>query len=260
VIYLPIIVKNDMKSIMTAALLILTIGITGAADLESYQFINRLLSLPGPGAPVIYEDTVIFTAPSSYRRVGISFAHEGYSKVYWYKKLMIPEDRALLLDSKGEMNKKVNPNKDSGILFHVQTIPEEIQNLDYRMIIDGLWTPDPLNPLAVIGPSEISQSRVYIPSRPRPLSTFDAPPGSLRFTYNAPRGGTVTVAGTFNNWDPFMYELKEASPGVYTLVLTLPPGTYQYAFFHKGERIPDPHNPEKVYTGDGKAVSQATVK
>ncbi|WP_043922604.1 isoamylase [Leadbettera azotonutricia] len=246
-----------MKSIMATALLILTIGIIGAADLESYQFIDRLLTLPGPGAPVIFEDTVIFTAPSSYRRVGISFAFEGYSRVYWYKKLMIPEDPAVI----AAMGKKknINPNKDSGILFHVQTIPEDIGNLDYRMVIEGLWTPDPLNPLAVRDEAGLTQSRVAIPVRAKPPSTFDAPAGSLRFTYNSAPGETITVGGTFNGWDPFMYELRETSPGVYTLTLALPPGTYQYVFFHRGERLLDPHNPNKIYTKQGMTASVAKI-
>jgi hypothetical protein len=232
-----------MKNIIAAVLLTLTIGI-GAADLESYQFIDRLLSLPGPGAPVIFEDTVIFTAPSSYRRVGISFAYEGYSRVYWYKKLMVPEDPRVI----AAMGKKKNidPNKDSGILFHVQTIPEDIRNLDYRMVIDGLWTSDPLNPLAMKDEAGLTQSRVAIPARARPPSTFDAPKGSLRFTYSTAPGETISVGGTFNGWDPFMYELKETSPGVYTLTLALPPGTYQYVFFHRGERLLDPNNPNKI--------------
>jgi hypothetical protein len=246
-----------MKSIIATALLILTIGTIGAADLESAQFINHLMNLPGPGVPVIFEDTVIFTAPSSYRRVGISFAYEGYSKVYWYKKLMVPEDPAII----AAMGKKknINPNKDSGILFHVQTIPEDIRNLDYRMVIDGIWTPDPLNPLTMKDEAGLTQSRVTLPAGTRPASTFDAPEGSLRFTYNSAPGETITVGGTFNGWDPFMYELKETNPGVYSLDLALPPGTYQYVFFHRGERLLDPHNPNKIYTIQGIAASVARI-
>jgi hypothetical protein len=249
-----------MKNIMAVVLLIVTIGIIGAADLESYQFIDRLLGISEPGAPFIYEDTVIFTASSKFERVGIAFAYEGYSKLYWFKRLMIPEDRALLLDAKGKMKKGVSPNKDSGILFHAQQIPPGARNLDYRMVIEGLWTRDPLNPLTAPDSSGLTQSRVPIPAVPRKPSTPDSPPLCLKFTYNAPPGETVTVGGSFNGWDPFMYELKETSPGVYTLDLSLPPGIYQYVFFHRGERITDPYNPEKVYTSYGKPVSQAVVR
>jgi hypothetical protein len=257
-VYPPIIVKNNMKRITAVYLLILTIGIIGAADLESYQFIDHLLGLSRPGAPDIYEDVVIFTAPSSFKRVGVSFAHEGYTRIYWLRQLRVPEDPAII----AAMGKKKNidPTKDSGMLFHIQTVPPEIRDLDYRMIIDGLWTTDPLNPQKAAGPSGLTLSRVHLPERKQQPSPFDAPPGSLQFTYNAPPGESVTVAGSFNGWDPFMYEMKEVRPGSYSLTLALPPGVYQYVFFHRGEQIPDPYNPSKVYTKNGRIASQAEVR
>jgi hypothetical protein len=128
------------------------------------------------------------------------------------------------------------------------------------MIIDGLWTADPLNPLTVTGNRGLTQSRVLIPAQPKAPSILEAPSGSLRFTYNASPGEIVTVAGSFNGWDPFMYEMKETSSGLYTLTLPLPPGIYQYSFFYRGERIADPYNPYKVYTTSGIAVSQVAVQ
>jgi hypothetical protein len=246
-----------MKSITAALLLILTIGTIGAVDLGSYQFIDHLLSLPGPGAPEIFEDAVIFTAPSSYRRVGIAFAFEGYAKVYWFRKLLIPRDPAEIA-AEGK-KKNIELNRDSGILFHVQTVPEGTRNLDYRMIIDGLWTHDPLNPPDAMGPPGLNQSRIAIPDIPRPLPVPESP-GILSLSYNAPPGETVTVAGDFNNWDPFMYEMKETSPGFYSLSLPLLPGIYRYVFFHRGERIPDPHNRDKVYSPEGKIASRTVVR
>jgi hypothetical protein len=40
----------------------------------------------------------------------------------------------------------------------------------------------------------------------------------------------------------------------------LPPGTYQYTFFYRGERHLDPNNPRRVYTREGKAANEATVE
>jgi hypothetical protein len=57
-----------------------------------------------------------------------------------------------------------------------------------------------------------------------------------------------------------MYEMEETSPGVYSLSLPLPPGTYEYVFFHRGERIPDPRNRDKVYSPEGKIASRTVVK
>jgi hypothetical protein len=57
-----------------------------------------------------------------------------------------------------------------------------------------------------------------------------------------------------------MYELRETSPGRYHLDLPVPPGTYLYAYYYRGERILDPFNQRKVYTKDGKTASQVTVQ
>ena len=243
---------------MPAALLIFIIGNIGAVDIESYQFIDYLRAIPGPGKPQIYEDEVIFTASSSYNRVGISFAHEGYAKVYWFKRLLTPKDHSELFIN-GKYQSSIDPNRDSGIMFHHQLIPEDLKNMDYRMVIDGLWTTDPLNPLTVTGSSGIAESRVPLPERSK-FSLNQVPkPGTYRFLYRAPPGEIITVGGNFNNWDPFMYVLSESSPGLYTLTLSLPPGTFQYVFFHRGEQIPD-QAARRLYTRDGRIVSEAVVQ
>ena len=246
-----------MKAIIAATLLIFIIGNIWAVDIESYQFIDYLRSLSKPEKPQIFEDGVLFTAPSSHRRVGISFAHEGYAKVYWFRQLLVPRDRAELYVN-GKLQRKMNPNIDSGIMFHVETIPSNVKNLDYRMIIDGLWTTDPLNPLSVTGPSGIIESRFPLPEKPKPH--FEATPsGFYRFIYRAQPKETITVAGSFNNWDPFMYELREISSGLYTITLPLPPGSFQYVFFHRGEQVQDPDNPRRMYTKEGRIVSEGIV-
>jgi hypothetical protein len=248
-----------MKKLAVLMLLAVIIGKIGAVDTESYQFIDHLLRLPNAGAPELFEDGVIFTASSTYRRVGIAFAHEGFSKVYWFKKLMIPKEE--LTEKEAKSKKEEDLYRDSGILFHVYTVSPSTRELEYRLIIDGLWTADPLNPLARMDPqSGILCSTVLIPAPKQSLSTLDGPPGSLRFSYRAGPGEYITVAGSFNGWDPFMYELKETTPGFYSLTLPLPPGTYQYVFFHRGERILDPYNLNRVYTKEGKTASEAVLR
>jgi len=248
-----------MKAFIPAALLIIIIGNIGAVDIESYQFIDYLRSISAPGKPEIYDDGVVFTAPSSHNRVGISFAYEGYAKVYWFKRLMVPRDRAELMVN-GKMLKNVDPNVDSGIMFHLQIIPEGLQNMDYRMIIDGLWTIDPYNPLTITGSSGITESRLPLPSKPKNSPIQVTPPGTYRFVYQTLPGELVTVGGNFNNWDPFMYVLEETSPGFYVLTLNLPPGIIQYMFYHRGEQIPDQFNARKLYSRDGRIISEAIVE
>jgi hypothetical protein len=81
-----------MKRILVFVFFLICAGSPQAADLESYEFVDRLLSLSEPAAPFIFEDAVVFTASSGLRRVGVAFAHEGFSKVHWFKKLMTPQD------------------------------------------------------------------------------------------------------------------------------------------------------------------------
>ncbi|MDR0402157.1 MAG: glycogen-binding domain-containing protein [Treponema sp.] len=244
--------------IVIITLLMAIIGTIGADDSDSYRFVDHLLRRSGPGKPEIVADSVVFTAPSSYRRVGIAFGHEGFGKIYWFRKLMIPNEEA-----SPWIKDKPPPDmfRDSGMLFHVFPIPETLDRgeLEYRLIIDGLWVRDPLNPDYKTDTSGISKSVVSIPRIKRPDSPSRGPGGTLTFTFYAESGETVSVAGSFNNWDPFMYELPETSPGRYTLSLPLPPGVYQYAFFHRGERFLDPSNPRRVYSRDGKAASEAAV-
>jgi hypothetical protein len=248
-----------MKRIMILTLLIAIIGNLEAIDMESYQFINRLLSIREPGGPEIFDDGVIFTASSAHRRVGVSFAHEGFARVHWFQQLLKAKNA---LTPKEEKSKNiVDQYQDSGILFYAYTAPPEIRELEYRLVIDGLWTTDPLNPRYRIDQkSGIVRSTVTLPELRKIPTAFDGPPGTLNFSYQAPPGETITVAGSFNGWDPFMYELRETSPGFYALSLPLPPGTYHYVFFHRGQRVLDPYNYNRAYTVEGLAATEAVVR
>jgi hypothetical protein len=56
-----------------------------------------------------------------------------------------------------------------------------------------------------------------------------------------------------------MYQLREESAGFYTITLPIPKGASQYLFFHRGEKIPDPTNPRKVYNLEGRVISEVVV-
>jgi len=229
-----------------------------AADWETYEVIERLLSMSSPGTPVIYRDFVIFTADSGLRKVGIAFAHENFAYTYWFRQLLIPQDPIFAPIPPGK--KVPDPYIDSGIQFHVFEVPENIKDVEYRLVINGLWTTDPYNSLTRKDlVSGLTLSVVHMPPRPVKLDPLKGLPEGLIFTFNGPPGEIVTVAGSFNSWDPFMYELKEYPAGVYTLTLPLSPGTYQYVFFCQGKRFVDLNNPRRSYSRDGKAASEITV-
>ncbi|MDR0643534.1 MAG: glycogen-binding domain-containing protein [Treponema sp.] len=249
-----------MKAFISTVFLVFIIGTIGALNTESYHFINHLVNLTSAGQPEVFEDGVLWTAPASYKRVGIAFAHEGFAKVYWFKKLMAPDDSPKPQKQESKQGPPVT-YKDSGILFFTYTVPKELTTLEYRLIIDGLWTADPANPNKRISESGITVSIAPLPSvKNEPLTTTDtAPSGGVFFSYKGQSGQSVYVAGSFNNWDPFMYELKENSPGNYSLALRLPTGVYHYVFFVQGKRVLDYNGLPKLYR-DGFPVNQLEVK
>jgi hypothetical protein len=230
-------------------------SLSHAVDIESVEsplIFDRLLSYSGPEAPVILDNMVIFTASSSLRRVGVAFADEGFSRVHWFRQLLVSRDPQ---DNPFD-EKKPSPHRDSGIIFYVHQIPEGAAEIEYRLIINGLWTTDPTNPAARRDSSAVSRSVIALPPTEAVPYPLNGPPGSLSFAFRGPPGETVTVAGSFNGWDPFMYELKEGPAGNYTINIPLPPGRYQYVFFHRGQRYLDPYNSSRIYARDGKAASE----
>lgn len=68
---------------------------------------------------------------------------------------------------------------------------------------------------------------------------------AVRFVVAAPGARTVTLVGSFNDWDPAATPLRaEASEGVWVVEVPLEPGRHEYAFVVDGERwLADPSAP-----------------
>ena len=243
-----------------ALFLVFTAGLSHAVDIESIesdQIMDRLLSITEPGMPEIVDDLVVFTASSSLRRVGVAFADEGFAKVHWFRPLLIARDPHEIPLTE----KRPNLYKDSGLAFYVHQIPEGAKEIEYRLIINGLWTIDPANPHNRLDKNTgLSWSILPLPVKEIVPNPLKGPPGSLSFVFKGPPGETVSVAGDFNGWDPFMYELQEGPAGNYSINIPLPPGTYQYIFFHRGQRYLDPYNGKRVYSKDGRTASEIVIQ
>lgn len=84
----------------------------------------------------------------------------------------------------------------------------------------------------------------------------------VRFSLYAPDIERVYLVGDFNNWsttaDP-MYDRE--GDGVWTLLIPLEPGRFEYKFYIDGEKwIPDPGNPERIDDGFGGLNSVVAVE
>ena len=83
---------------------------------------------------------------------------------------------------------------------------------------------------------------------------------TVRFVLVAPGAQHVSLAGTFNHWDPRATPLVRSGAGdLWTATLSLPPGQHQYAFVVDGTRwVPDPTAPA-VDDGFGRRNSVLTL-
>jgi hypothetical protein len=131
--------------------------------------------------------------------------------------------------------------------------------LDYRFVLDGLWTVDPLNPRQFRDSRGILVSSVDLPAS---AGSFVSSPlvkgdGEVEFVYRGAPGARISVVGNFNNWDPFMHPLKEDPQrnGFYRLRLRLPPGAVYYSFMVGAEKVNDPLNPKVAVYKDGESCS-----
>ena len=78
----------------------------------------------------------------------------------------------------------------------------------------------------------------------RPIATPTASPVTVRFVLFAPDAHQVSLAGTFNQWDPAATPLVRTGTGVWSATLMLPAGQHQYAFVVDGARwVADPGAP-----------------
>lgn len=216
-----------------------------AAGIESVTLNTLMAGITRVREPVVSGRYVVFTASGDSRFTGIAFDFERYGKTHHFQRL-------IRRDADGEQLENV--------LFYIAEIPPETGEIRYRMVIDGLWTTDPANGETQYDYANgMSVSRLSVP-RYETFQTAQKATGAVRFTWEGGHGKKITLAGSFNGWDPFMYEMEERAPGRYELDLPLPAGTWYYAYFEGTDQLPDPNNEDRAYTKDGRVASVVTVR
>ena len=85
----------------------------------------------------------------------------------------------------------------------------------------------------------------------------------ITFTYRADKGSKVYLAGSFNDWSPTAKEMTDKKKnGVYTAVVTLAPGSYEYKYVIDGTWCADPECADWVQNDHGtlNSVKHVSVK
>lgn len=248
--------------IPTLLLIIANLAAQSAEDpeLQNIQLYREIRGLTRAEAPQIIQGHLVFTyRPSERERrsrytrmVGIAFAHEQFARVYPFRRLRLTEF----------------PSED--LFYYVLPIESGRQELVYRLVVDGLWGPDPENPNSRRLSGGITASTVAVPQRFQREEQFPVVDGEVvrfaleldevetpflltlreeRLPTGSFSGRTVYLAGTFNNWDPFMHRLRRdpENPGRFVASVRVPPGVHYYYFIVDGVRILDPENMERGF-------------
>ncbi len=83
-------------------------------------------------------------------------------------------------------------------------------------------------------------------ARALPLGTQLLKDG-IRFTIDVPGAKQVQIAGDFNDWDPSKGAMLDMDgQGIWSKILPLKPGRYQYRYVVDGQWQEDPNNPKRV--------------
>lgn len=81
----------------------------------------------------------------------------------------------------------------------------------------------------------------------------------VKFFYEAPNAGQVSVAGEFNDWNTSAHIMKMNNDGVWEIVIPLDSGAYMYKFVVDGNWVADPDNPKQQDDGYGGVNSLVEV-
>jgi len=218
---------------VSAILLFLVAGSVLALDAHLMEV--RIRGIDRAGPPKYLDRQVLLSYQSSkpVRLVGARFAHEEYRVFHIYFR------------------------NENDVFLLLLDVPEEIEELRYRMVVDGLWISDPFNPRSDADAFGRAFSLFSLHDRPARMvvSPEIHRDGSVTFFFRSPPDRAVSVAGDFNNWDPFWHRLRETRPGEYSITVRMPPGQHFYYYTVNGQRLLDPINQDTARDYEGFRVS-----
>jgi hypothetical protein len=216
-----------------------------AQNEDQYDLEIIISEINSISAPYIKGNYIIFTAQMRSRHVGISFDFEQFRVIHSYQRIDTRDTENMVISS---------------LYFYALRIPDDVDSVSYKIITDGLWSIDPLNPNTKFdsaSSSVLSTVQIYRDTTP---ATRVVRQGIVHFVYQGRAGQKIQLGGSFTNWDPFIYEMRETSPGFYECELPFLPGTYYYNFYNGMTAIVDPTNSSRAYTTDGRTASVLVVR
>lgn len=174
----------------------------------------------GPGQSMLCQDGVLFTYRSrGARSVRIAGSFNGWKPV--------PMERSA-----------------NGIWYHFLPAVSSARDVTYKYMVDGIWTPDPLNDDRRddrMG-SYISVTEPVVKTEGKHVSWRKIGKNAIEFRIYRPDASCISLVGDFNNWNPENDLMARGQDGIWRLRKKLFPGTYRYEFIVDGEWFPDIYN------------------
>jgi len=227
-----------MKKILIISITLFFLFNVPVLAIENLPLHLKIMSTHETVEPQIWNNKIFLTAAPEEgpRFVGVAFDYESYSRIHPF-----------------EIN-------ESGIYVYSADVPEKSE-IHYRLVIDGLWMADPLNPDNIKDKYGIIVSKLKIDKPPfvkvkGPISDNS---GNTSFSIRSRPDSTVSIVGSFNGWDPYMTPMRESSAGVYTTDLRLRSGSYYYYFIIDGEKAMDPMNFLRAMNREGEEVCKLEI-
>lgn len=184
------------------------------------QRLRMIRTGSGSGQSTVCQDGVLFTYRSrNARSVRIAGSFNGWKPV--------PMERS-----------------GSGIWYHFLPAASSSRNITYKFMVDGIWTPDPLNEDRVddrVG-SYLSVTEPVVKTEGKQVSWRKSGKNAIEFRIYRPDASLISLVGDFNNWNPENDILARGQDGIWRLRKKLFPGTYRYEFIVDGEWVPDIYN------------------
>ena len=227
--------NNHKRTIYLFSAVFLMLAATSLFGADAHMMEIRIEGIESAGPPQYLNRQVLLSYQTNrpVRLVGARFAHEEYRIFHTYFR------------------------NRHGVFLLLLDVPEKVEELHYRIVVDGLWINDPFNPRQREDSFGRRFSVFSLDDRPAPpvmSPEFDST-GQVTFLFRTLPGRAVSVAGDFNNWNPFWDRLEEREAGTYTLTLRIPPGRHFYYYVVNGQRVLDPINPDTARDFEDHRVS-----
>lgn len=150
-----------------------------------------------------------------------------------------------------DAGKNLLKKNKNGLWFTV--VPLKKGKIEYKFVIDGKdWKEDPANKNKTADAYGGGNKSLFDVKTGVDLGGLSLKGNKASFKVYHPEAQTVSLAGSFNEWNVNANPMKKDADGFWTIELELIPGKYQYKYVvNASQWLSDPMNPDSSDDGFG---------